>query len=495
MKYLLTGEQMQAADKYTIEQIGIPSMVLMERAALQMVEKLELEDIDLSNVLVVCGSGNNGGDGYAIARLLHLKGYKVTILFVGNGSNRSAENENQKRIADYYQIPVKQELGNEEYSVIIDAIFGNGLSRNIEGKYYDCIDKLNQMSGFKVAVDIPSGIHDETGCVMGIAFRADLTLAVAFAKRGQMLESAEPYIGKIHVVDIGIYKDAISENEKLTYCFEFDDFKERFPKRNPNSHKGAFGKVLLIVGSSGMSGAAYLCAKATYAVGAGLVQIYTHEDNRVILQKMLPEAIISVYRDYDEEKIDDLLNWADVVGIGCGLGMSAEAEKIVKRTLQCVETPCVVDADALNLIAKDMTILQGEKQNLILTPHMKEMARLLSCSVKELKSNKLNYLQHFVEKYNVTCVLKDARTLVANTSENIFLNLTGNCSMAKGGSGDVLTGVIAGTLAQRAELYEAACLGVYLHGMSGDYARDKKGQYSVLARDLIESISPILKQI
>ena len=494
MKYLLTGKQMQEADRYTIDEIGIPSMVLMERAALQMVEIMEQEALDLSHVLVVCGSGNNGGDGYAIARILFLKGYRVSIFFVGNEDKRSEENAKQKKIADYYQIPVKQELENEEYSVIVDAIFGNCLSRNIEGKYLDIIDKLNHRKGFKVAVDTPSGIHDETGDVMGIAFRADMTIAVAFAKRGQMFEKSTPYVGKLEVVDIGIYDDAIRGTEKLTYCYEFGDFVKRFPKRNTNGHKGSFGKVLLIVGSKGMSGAAYLCAKAAYTVGAGLVQIYTHEENRVILQEMLPETIISTYHDYDKDQLHELLRWADVVGIGCGLGMGEAAEQIVRETLHTVHIPCVVDADALNLISKDVTILR-DKRNLILTPHMKEMARLLSFELRDLQNDKIKYLQQFVEKYPVTCVLKDARTLVANTEENIFFNLTGNSAMAKGGSGDVLTGIIAGILAQKATLYDAACLGVYLHGTSGDYARDKKGLYSVLAGDLIENISPILKQI
>lgn len=485
---------MQRADKYTIEEIGISSMVLMERAALQIVAALEEEGLDLTNVLVACGSGNNGGDGYAIARLLYIKGYQVSIYFVGNDERRSVENASQKKIADYYRIPVKQKIENDEYSVIIDAVFGNGLSRNVEGIYFDAIEQLNQLKGFKVAVDIPSGIHDETGHVMGTAFRADLTLAVAFVKLGQVLEHAREYVGKLKVLDIGIYEDAISENEKLTYCYEFTDFMNIFPKRNRNSHKGSCGKVLLIVGSQGMSGAAYLCALAAYKVGAGLVQIYTHEDNRVILQKTLPEAIISTYHDYDEEKLHELLDWASVVGIGCGLGMSETSEKLVKETIKRVATPCVVDADALNIIAKNANILEG-KNNFILTPHMKEMARLLSCEVKDLQMNKMQYLQNFVEEHPLTCVLKDARTLVASSGKHTFLNLTGNCSMSKGGTGDVLAGIITGILGQGAGLYDAACLGVYLHGICGDYARENKGVYSVLAGDLIENISSVLKQI
>lgn len=495
MKYLLTGKQMQSADRYTIDEIGIPSMVLMERAALKTVEILEEEKVDFRKVLVVCGCGNNGGDGYAIARLLHLKGYKVSVYFVGNEEKRSKENRQQKKIADYYCIPVKQKLENEEYSVIIDSIFGTGLCRDIEGEYYHLIEKLNQMNGYKVAVDTPSGLQDETGKVMGIAFKADLTVSIAFAKRGQMMESGNPYVGKIQVADIGIYKDAIVKDDILTYCYEFKDFQERFPKRIENSHKGSYGKILCIAGSKGMSGAALLCAKAAYATGAGLVQIYTHEDNRVIIQKSMPEAIVSTYTEYDEEQLKHLLGWADVVAIGCGLGLSDVSDKLVRNTLEFAKTPCVVDADAINLIAKDMAILKNAKQPMILTPHMKEMSRLLSCSVKELQEQKMEWLEKFVNQYPVTCVLKDARTLVGNANEDTFLNLTGNSAMAKGGSGDVLTGIISGILAQKTEVYESACLGVYLHGMAGDFARNQKGQYSVLAGDIVDSIGEILKQI
>lgn len=495
MRYLLTGKQMQHADRYTIDEIGIPSMVLMERAALKTVEIMEQEEVNFKNILVVCGCGNNGGDGYAIARLLHLKGYHVSIYFLGDDTKRSEENKLQKKIAEHYRIPVKQEIGEEEYSLIIDAIFGTGLSRDIEGKYAKIIHMMNCMNGFKVAVDTPSGIHDDTGEVMGTAFRADLTVAIAFAKRGQLLEVGNPYVGHLKVADIGIYPDDWTSQDTFMYCYDFEDFKLQFPKRVPDSHKGTYGKVLLIVGSKGMSGAALLCARAAYATGAGLVQIYTHEDNRVIIQESLPEAIVTTYTEYDEDEHKKMLEWADVVGIGSGLGISETAEKLVKRTIQYANIPCVVDADALNLIAKDITILQHINQEMILTPHMKEMSRLLSCDVQELKENKVEMLKQFVNKYPVTCVLKDARTLIGNANENTFLNLTGNAAMAKGGSGDVLTGIISGILAQKNAGYQAACLGVYLHGLAGDYAKNQKGAYSVLAGDLVDSVGEILKQI
>lgn len=495
MKYILTGSQMKRADKHTIEHIGIPSMVLMERAALKTVELMEQENLDLSRTLVACGSGNNGGDGYAIARLLHIKGYDTSIYFVGKETSRSTENQVQKNIAEYYQIPVVQQLEGKEYSVIIDAVFGIGLTREITGDYCNAIEALNAVKGMKVAVDMPSGIHDETAQVMGTAFRADLTIAIAYQKRGHLFQPGNMYAGKVLVADIGIYDDSLPEGELLTYHYDKGDLRERFPKRKANSHKGSYGKVLFIAGSKGMSGAAYLCAKAAYAVGAGLVRVYTHEENRVILQQLLPEAIITTYETYNRAEVEELLTWADVVGIGCGLGKSESAVQLVKQVLREAECPCVVDADALNILSEHMEYLSYAKQPVVLTPHMKEMARLLACSVQELSENRMDYLVSMTNNYPVTCVLKDARTLVGQKNEDTYVNVTGNSAMAKGGSGDVLTGIIAGILAQKADVYEAACLGVFLHGMAGDEARAQKGEYSVFASDLIASVGNVLKQL
>lgn len=495
MKYIVTGKQMRAADAHTIEQIGIPSMVLMERAALSVLNVLEHEDVDFSNTLVVCGMGNNGGDGYAIARLLHLKGYKVTICFVGEEEKRSEENRAQKSIAEFYNILEINEVFSQKYTLIIDAIFGTGLRRNVEADYYDVIENINKMSGYKVSVDIPSGLNDETGMPMGNAVIADMTVALAYTKLGHVIQASNPYVGYLVVADIGITNHSLENQEKLIYTYEFEDFKNYFPKRFENSHKGNFGKVLLVVGSKGMAGAASLCAKAAYMVGAGLVRVYTHEENREILQKSLPEAIVSTYNKYDEKELTELLEWANVVGIGCGLGTCDTAKFITEHVMRNVKVPCVVDADALNLIAYNLQLLENSDCPIILTPHMKEMSRLLNCEVAELLSNKLEKLLCFSKEENITCVLKDARTFVCNKDKDVYLNLTGNSAMAKGGSGDVLTGMIAGILAQKCEAYQSACLGVYLHGLAGDYAAEHKGKYSVLASDLIDYIGDVLKQV
>ena len=494
MIYLPTGEQMRRADLYTIEEIGVPSMVLMERAALEVVRCMEEEQLDFRKVLVICGSGNNGGDGYAIARLLHLKGHDVTIFFAGNSQKRSEENAQQAKIAAHYEIPVITNLGTEEYSVIIDALFGTGLKREITGHYREILCSVNQMTGEKVAVDLPSGIHDTTGAQMGIAFCADLTVAIAFPKRGLFLQEGNVCAGKILTGDIGISSETFSEGT-VTFGYEKQDLFLGFPKRKKNSHKGSYGKVLMIAGSKGMSGAAYLSAKAAYAVGAGLVQIYTHEENRVILQQLLPEAIITTYDTFDSEQLEKLIQWADLIGIGCGLGKSDTAERVMQYTLERALVPCVVDADGINILSKHMEWIEETNALIVLTPHMKEMSRMLQCSVKELIEQRMERLHAFVERYKVVCVLKDARTLVAKEHRNTYLNLSGNAAMAKAGSGDVLAGVIVGILAQQCEPYTSACLGVFLHGLAGDMARDKKGAYSVLASDLVAEISSVLKNI
>ena len=494
MIYLPTGEQMRRADLYTIEEIGVPSMVLMERAALEVVRCMEEEQLDFRKVLVICGSGNNGGDGYAIARLLHLKGHDVTIFFAGNSQKRSEENAQQAKIAAHYEIPVITNLGTEEYSVIIDALFGTGLKREVTGHYREVLCSVNQMAGKKVAVDLPSGIHDTTGARMGIAFCADLTVAIAFPKRGLFLQEGNVCAGKILTGDIGISSETFSEGT-VTFGYEKQDLFLGLPKRKKNSHKGSYGKVLMIAGSKGMSGAAYLSAKAAYAVGAGLVQIYTHEENRVILQQLLPEVIITTYDTFDSEQLEKLIQWADLIGIGCGLGKSDTAERVMQYTLKRALVPCVVDADGINILSKHMEWIEETNALIVLTPHMKEMSRMLQCSVKELIEQRMEKLHAFVERYKVVCVLKDARTLVAKEHQNTYLNLSGNAAMAKAGSGDVLAGVIVGILAQQCEPYTSACLGVFLHGLAGDMARDKKGAYSVLASDLVAEISSVLKNI
>ena len=494
MRYLPNGTQMSQADSFTIKETGIPSLVLMERAALKTVEVMHTHGIDTSRPLVVCGSGNNGGDGFAIARLLTEEGASARILFAGRESSLSEECRVQKKIAENLGIGIITEIPEEEYTVIIDAVFGVGLSREISGKYADIIAWMNEQNCSKVAVDIPSGVSSATGKILGIAFHADLTVAMACVKAGCEMYPGKYSTGETVAVPIGIDPEFFSSDENVCITYDRCDIPELLPERKADSHKGSYGRALMITGSSGMAGAAYLSAKAAYAVGAGLVQIYTAQENRAILQQLLPEAIISCYQEYDEEKLTQLLDWADVVCIGCGLGTGKISRRILEGTLNRVSVPCIIDADGLNLLSRKMNLLEKMCSPVILTPHMKEMSRLTGYSVNDLSDRRLEIIREFTEKYPAVCVLKDSRTFIKEKGRHPFFNLAGNSAMAKAGSGDVLAGVITGISAQGMPAYESAALGVYLHACGGDEAKEAKGSYSVLARDLIAGIEKCMDE-
>lgn len=493
MRYLPEGKWMQRADTHTIQEIGIPSAVLMEHAAERTVETMERERIDCSRALIVCGSGNNGGDGFAVARLLMQKGCEVTTVFTGKESSLSPECRMQKKIVENLGLPVVTEIPKKNYTVILDAVFGVGLSREVCGSYADVLGQMNVLSGRKVAVDIPSGICSATGKVLGCAFRADLTVTFQCEKLGTVLFPGKQYAGKVVPVNIGIDTRFYKQVREICYTLERGDLAGRLPVRKANSHKGTYGKVLMITGSPGMAGAAYLSAKAAYLCGAGLVQIYTEESNRAILQSLLPEAIISTYKTYEPERLLALLEWADVVTIGCGLGRNGVSELLFKGTIENCQVPCVVDADGLYWLSRHRDLLENLRIPVILTPHMKEMAGLLGCSVREVQEERFPRLLRFVEEYPVVCALKDARTIVAKKGERSFVNTAGNQSMAKAGSGDVLSGVITGMLSGGLSAYDGAVLGVFLHACGGDTAQKELGSYSVLAENLLEGIARSLK--
>ncbi len=493
MRYLPDGKWMQKADAHTIQDIGIPSVVLMEHAAEKTVEAMEQEAIDCSRILVVCGSGNNGGDGFAAARLFARKGKAVTVLFAGKEASLTPECRIQKRIVENMGIPVISSVPEESYSVVVDALFGVGLSREISGAYAELVEKLNTLPCAKVAVDIPSGICAATGKMLGSAFRADLTVSFQCEKLGTVLFPGREYAGKVITAEIGIDTSFYEDITEIGYTLEKSDLPKRLPVRKADSHKGTYGKVLMITGSKGMAGAAYLSAKAAYSCGAGLVQIYTEESNRAILQQLLPEAIISVYGQYEPENLKSLLKWADVVCIGCGLGQNRVSESLLKGTLRGSEVPCVVDADGINLLACHLELLAEAQIPLVLTPHMKEMSGLMGCSVAELRESRLRYIDAFTEKYPAVCALKDSRTIVAQRGKHHFINTAGNQGMAKAGSGDVLAGVVTGLLAGGLQDYDSTVLGVYLHACGGDLARERLGSFSILAEDLVVGIGECLK--
>ena len=497
MQLWVNAAQMKAADQYTIQKLGVPSLELMEHAAQACVQVLEDEKVDLSHVCVVCGSGNNGGDGFAIARILQNNRYSVETFCVGNPEHYTEETQEQMHRLQECGGKITYGMPQEDsYSVIIDAVFGVGLSRKVEGRYRQVIEQMNRMRGTKFAVDIPSGLSATTGCILGCAFKADYTVTFQLKKIGLELSQGRTMAGKVIVPDIGISTDSICEDQEIVRTAGKDIYRKMLPDRPEDSNKGTYGRLLVIAGSKGMAGAAYLNAHAAYMIGAGLVRIYTSSDNREILQTLLPEAIVTTYEEYNKEELLSLLTWADSVCIGSGLGMSRLSEKILKTVIEYVKVPCLIDADGLNLLAENKNYLnQMAERRFVITPHMKEMSRLTGTPVEELKADRIQILKDFISRYRITCVLKDSRTLIASEEKGIRMNLTGNSAMAKAGSGDVLAGVISGWMVQGKEAEDAAELGTYIHGLSGDLAKFEKGVYSVMARDLIEYISKALMKL
>lgn len=497
MQLWVNAAQMKAADQYTIQKLGVPSLELMEHAAQACVQVLEDEKVDLSHVCVVCGSGNNGGDGFAIARILQNNRYSVETFCVGNPEHYTEETQEQMHRLQECGGKITYGMPQEDsYSVVIDAVFGVGLSRKVEGRYRQVIEQMNRMRGTKFAVDIPSGLSATTGCILGCAFKADYTVTFQLKKIGLELSQGRAMAGRVIVPDIGISTDSICEDQEIVRTAGKDIYRKMLPDRPEDSNKGTYGRLLVIAGNKGMAGAAYLNAHAAYMTGAGLVRIYTFSDNREILQTLLPEAIITTYEEYNKEELLSLLTWADGVCIGSGLGMSRLSEKILKTVIEYVKVPCLIDADGLNLLAENNNYLnQMAERRFVITPHMKEMSRLTGTPVEELKADRIQILKDFISRYRITCVLKDSRTLIASEEKGIRMNLTGNSAMAKAGSGDVLAGVISGWMVQGKEAEDAAELGTYIHGLSGDLAKFEKGVYSVMARDLIEYISKALMKL
>lgn len=497
MQLWVNAAQMKAADQYTIQKLGVPSLELMEHAAQACVQVLEDEKVDLSHVCVVCGSGNNGGDGFAIARILQNNRYSVETFCVENPEHYTEETQEQMHRLQECGGKITYGMPQEDsYSVVIDAVFGVGLSRKVEGRYRQVIEQMNRMRGTKFAVDIPSGLSATTGCILGCAFKADYTVTFQLKKIGLELSQGRTMAGKVIVPDIGISTDSICEDQEIVRTAGKDIYRKMLPDRPEDSNKGTYGRLLVIAGNKGMAGAAYLNAHAAYMTGAGLVRIYTSSDNREILQTLLPEAIITTYEEYNKEELLSLLTWADGVCIGSGLGMSRLSEKILKTVIEYVKVPCLIDADGLNLLAENNNYLnQMAERRFVITPHMKEMSRLTGTPVEELKADRIQILKDFISRYRITCVLKDSRTLISSEEKGIRMNLTGNSAMAKAGSGDVLAGVISGWMVQGKEAEDAAELGTYIHGLSGDLAKFEKGVYSVMARDLIEYISKALMKL
>lgn len=494
MQYIVTKQEMQAIDTYSIDKMGLPGEVLMERAALEVVRLVEKVNTTNGRILVVVESGNNGGDGLAAARILLERGHLVDIYHIGGVKKQTKQFTLQMDILHNLGIRLRRSIPNKDYTVIVDGIFGVGLSRNIDGVQKKTIEQLNQMKAIKVAIDIPSGIDATTGEILGCAFRADYTITFGLKKLGMYFSDGIDYCGEISCVNVGFPVKAIEQIKPKIYAYDESDMS-KLPKRFNNSNKGTYGRVAVIAGSKNMSGAAFLCGKAAYSTGVGLVKIYTHESNRQVLQSQLPEAIVMTYSDYEGALacVEDAMRWATVMVVGPGLGMDSTSERMLYEILMNAEMPLVLDADALNMLSNNMELLEASSAQVIITPHMKEMSRLIGNSVPEIMANRFEVAKKFAKKTGVTLVLKDAKSIVTNGGERLYITLSGNNGMSTGGSGDVLAGIIAGMVAGGLSLEEAAKMGTFVHCQAGDKAAEEKGQYAMLASDIIANLGKVMR--
>lgn len=542
MEYIVDAKEMQRADENTIQYFGVPQLVLMERAALAardaILRKWPEIFSESARILVAAGNGNNGGDGAALARLFFLMGHDVTVLVSGQEEKYSPAMRKQMEILGKYktrsgrnlQIITDEEWERKacrdkgNYDLAVDALFGIGLSREISGIYRKKIEWLNQLSGKKAALDIPSGVSAQDGSVLGCAFRADLTVTFGFLKRGMLLYPGREICGERETADIGITAESFLGEYPAgtTLDRKTDDTVKAFLSRSRNSHKGSFGKVLLMAGSAGTPGAALLAGEAVLRSGAGMLQIVSPPENREIMITRLPEAMYqALSEDTDWEK---LLGWCDAVVAGPGIGQGGLASRSMEKILtlmsdDCLQKPLVLDADGLNLVASSERLsglikaYTAQGGIVVMTPHMAEFTRLLHCSIKELQAGRPEKMEQYVRESGVILVGKDAATVVGCAEEGAFryyINQTGNSGMATAGSGDVLSGIMGaltaltavrqkagerkGTGAAEKEAYfQAASVAVYLHGLAGDMAAEKYGEVSMKAGDLMRELPKLLK--
>lgn len=514
MKYAVTALEMKQIDDTTINDIGIDALILMERAALKVADCVNSLCSSLKStqkerekkILAVCGVGNNGGDGIAAARILETRGFSCVIYLIGDKKKATAQVKKQLEIAENLGLEIKTEYPKESFDVIIDALFGIGLCRAVTLEYANLIEKINAGNSKVVSVDIPSGIDANTGKVLGTAVYADYTVTFGMCKLGMCLYPGAAYVNHILIEEIGFPKQVIKQVcSALTYrYFEPQDIEKKLPKRNPYSNKGSYGKVLIAAGSKQMTGAAYLSAAAAYRIGAGLVKVLTSKEAVLVLQTKLPETLTALW---GEEEIKKAADWADVAVIGPGMGTDKQAQQWLKLLLENLSMPSIIDADAINILSiwLDREKKQTKQERIqyltellpkqvVLTPHLKELARLLDCSVSEISQDLIDIASECTYNNELVFVIKDARTIVAS-AKGRYINLSGNHGMATGGSGDVLTGIIAGLIAGGLSIDEAAELGVYLHGRAGDFAAKQLGHRSMLASDIITGLMEAILNI
>ncbi|WP_248403872.1 NAD(P)H-hydrate dehydratase [Butyrivibrio fibrisolvens] len=535
MQYLVTAKEMKTCDRNTSEHFGVPSIVLMERAALAVAARIgewkrAMHTSRAFNVLIVAGHGGNGGDGIAIGRILYQHGYRVQIALVDD-KDSNPDTASQKKCAEAYNIPmdtfsnVRATKSQMEWDIIVDAVLGIGCTKDVEGEYVEAIMYINECKKLKdestlvVAVDIPSGIDTDTGSVHLLAVKADLTVTFNFAKMGQLLYPGTEYCGQLFVEDVGITVDGFLGN--LPEYFFFDEGPEDLlPRRVGYGNKGTFGKVLVIAGSDKVTGACLLCSKSAFHTGAGMVKVFTTPANVEAIKSSIPEAMFDSYAnietDSNIDKIRDILienmKWASAIVIGPGIGTGMVAKAILSIVLEHYDKFLVADADAITLIAQDRHISElaraysdSKDKQLVITPHVAEFARLYNAAfgderpepvtVYDVKENMLKWPLALSEYYNCVVICKDARSVVAGAGKRqMYVNISGNSGMATAGSGDVLAGIIGALSSRKLGAFQTACIGTFIHGLAGNRAASRVGEYYMTASDIIKELANVLPE-
>lgn len=494
---ILSVEQVREADVYTIKHEPISDIDLMERAAgccFRWIKEHLSTDL---RYLVVCGAGNNGGDGLAIARMLLLNNYSVEVILVADPLKLSPSCKiNLKRYASLqdsqllpFDILSQKPFVLPEADVVIDALFGSGITRPIEGLQAEVVRAINQTEALVIAIDVPSGlICDQSNLVTTnpLVVHADHTLTFLPPKLALFYPENDRFLGEVHLLEIGIHADYIEQVESKNHVITEEDCMHILKRRNKFSHKGTFGHGLLIAGSRGRMGAAVLAARGALRAGAGLVTVHTPGCGNTILQSTIPEAM--VHLDQDEACLTELPNVDpySAIGVGPGLGTDKRTQAALKLLIQNARIPLILDADALNILSENPTWLSFLPEGTILTPHPKEFERLVGKSSNDFERNEKQ--RALSRKHQIYILLKGAHSAITTPSGLCFFNSTGNPGMATAGSGDALTGILTGIKAQGYGSLESCILGVYIHGLAGDLAKELHGEEALIASDLIDQL-------
>ncbi len=486
---ILSASQIRSVDAYTIQHEPVASINLMERAAAACVEWISRSIVPKYSFKIFCGHGNNGGDGLAISRLLLKSGFETKVFIVRESHKYSADFlENEKRLRNYHPLAIHDIKSEKDFPLIgptdcvIDALFGTGLSKPVSVLFARVIEHINATIAKVIAIDIPSGLFADKHTDGSSIVHADHTLSFQVPKLAFMFAENEKYVGRFHLLDIGLNQNFIAELVSDHFFLTVDFLKIFLRPRKKFSHKGNFGHALLIAGSKGKMGAAVLAAKGCLRSGVGLLTSHVPEDGIDMMQISCPEAMVAI------GEID--INKYAAVAIGPGMGTESNAKEMLFKYLHSAKSPLVLDADALNIISEEKDLLKLIPANSILTPHPKEFERLAGETSNCFERHELQLF--FSKNHKVFVVLKGAHTCITSPDGMSYFNSTGNPGMAKGGSGDVLTGMITSLLAQGYSSLESALLGVYLHGLAGDIASEKKGIDGMIARDIINGISAAL---